>query len=344
MSRYVAFLRAINVGGHVVKMDALRRLFEALDFDRVETVIASGNVIFDASSKSPASLEKKIETHLHKKLGYEVATFLRTPAEMTKIAQYVPFKRSELDAENNVLYVGFLGEAPAAAATNKLLAFANDVDSFRVHEREVYWLCRKKFSESKFSGAQLERTLSMPTTLRNVNTVRRIAAKFALALMLVAAPLAARADSPPPTPFTSAEGVVRELYRLVTIEKGQETDWEAARALFLPEAVIVLRVSKEASQVFDVQGWIDDFKAFNEKARVKERGFSEKILVLKPRVFRDIANVFVLYEAAITDSDRPPTRGVDSIELIKKDGRWWIAAITNDLPNAENPIPAELQE
>ncbi|HXV13589.1 MAG TPA: DUF1697 domain-containing protein, partial [Candidatus Krumholzibacteria bacterium] len=112
MPRYVAFLRAINVGGHVVKMDALRRLFEALDFERVETVIASGNVIFDAPSKSAAALEKKIEGHLHKKLGYEVATFLRTPAQMVGIAEYTPFKRAELDAEGNVLYVGFLGEAP----------------------------------------------------------------------------------------------------------------------------------------------------------------------------------------------------------------------------------------
>ncbi len=343
MPRYVAFLRAINVGGHVVKMDALKRFFEALEFSNVETVIASGNVIFDASTKNAGSLEKKIESHLHKKLGYEVATFLRTPAEMTRIAEYKPFKKSELDADGNMLYIGFLADAPAAAASKKLLAFANDVDSFRVHGREVYWLCRKKFSESKFSGAHMERTLAMPTTLRNVNTVRKIAAKLALALTLLVSPLAARADSPPPIPFTSAEGVVRELYRLVTVEKGQETDWEAARALFLPQAVIVLRVSKDASRVFDVQGWIDDFKAWDEKERVKERGFSEKILVLEPRVFRDIANVFVLYEAAITDSDKPPTRGVDSIELIKKDGRWWIAAITNDLPNAEHPIPPELQ-
>jgi hypothetical protein len=187
----------------------------------------------------------------------------------------------------------------------------------------------------------------MSTTIRNVTTVRRLAAKFALAMVLAMAPMSARAQTPTVTPavapaYDTAEDVVRELYRLVTVEKGQVTDWEQVRNLFIPEAVIVLRVSKDASQVFDVQGWIDDFVAFNEKARVKERGFSEKIMVLKPRVFRDIANVFVLYEAAITDSDRPPTRGVDSIELIRKNGRWWIAAITNDLPNADNPIPTEL--
>ncbi|MCI0451432.1 MAG: DUF1697 domain-containing protein [Candidatus Latescibacteria bacterium] len=344
MPRYVAFLRAINVGGHVVKMEALRRHFEALDFSEVETVIASGNVIFEAPSKNAKAIEKRIEDHLQRKLGYPVETFVRSSAEVTAVANYRPFKSADI-AGAHALYIGFLDDAPASAAKKKVLALSDDDEGgFHFYDRELYWLRRKQFSESKITGNHLERILEMPTTLRNVTTVRKIAAKLALGLALLVSPLAVRADSPPPTPFLSAEGVVRELYRLVTVEKGQETDWEAARALFLPEAVIVLRVSKEATQVFDVQGWIDDFIAWNEKARVKERGFSEKIIVLKPRVFRDIANVFVLYEASLSDSSKPPSRGVDSIELVKKDGRWWIAAITNDLPNAEHPIPAELQE
>jgi len=346
MSRYVAFLRAINVGGHVVKMDALRRLFEALDFSDVETVIASGNVIFDATSKSSKAIEKRIEDHLQKKLGFPVETFVRSPAELTAVAKYQPFKASEI-ARAHVLYVGFLDDAPAAAAKKKVLALADDDEGdFHFHDRELYWLRRKQFSESKVTGNQLERTLQMPTTLRNVTTVRKIATKFALALALVTAPLTiARAQTPGVAPaYATPEDVVRELYRLVCVDVGQESDWEAVRNLYLPQAVIVLRVSKDASQVFDVQGWIDDFKTWDEKARVKERGFSEKIVTLKPRVFRDIANVFVLYEARIHDSDKPPTRGIDSIELVKKDGRWWIAAITNDLINADHPVPAELRE
>ncbi len=348
MARFAAFLRAINVGGHVVKMEALRKLFEALGFDNVETVIASGNVLFDSSSKSATAMEKKIEAHLQSKLGYAVETFLRTSAEMAAIVDYQPFKASEI-AKAHVLYVGFLDDAPAAASKKKVIALGGDDEGdFHFHERELYWLRRKQFNETKITGNHLERTLGMPTTLRNVTTVRKIAAKLALALALVATPLAAaRADSPPPIPveLTTPEGVVRELYRMVCVDKGgPDTDWSQVRNLFLPQAVVVLRVSKDASQVFDVQGWIDDFVAWDEKARVKERGFYEKILVMKPRVFRDIANVFVHYEAAIVDSDKKPTHGVDSIELVRKDGRWWIASITNDLPNAEHPLPAELQE
>jgi len=77
MPKYVAFLRAINVGGHTVKMDHLRGLFEALSFSNVETFIASGNVIFDTKSKDQQTLERKIEKHLRETLGYAVTTFDR---------------------------------------------------------------------------------------------------------------------------------------------------------------------------------------------------------------------------------------------------------------------------
>ena len=64
MSKYIAFLRAINVGGHTVKMDVLRQLFESLGFANVETFIASGNVIFESKAGNVKALEKKIETCL----------------------------------------------------------------------------------------------------------------------------------------------------------------------------------------------------------------------------------------------------------------------------------------
>jgi uncharacterized protein (DUF1697 family) len=60
MPKHIAFLRAINVGGHIVKMDHLRRLFEALELAEVETFIASGNVIFEAATLRNATTVKKL--------------------------------------------------------------------------------------------------------------------------------------------------------------------------------------------------------------------------------------------------------------------------------------------
>jgi Uncharacterized protein conserved in bacteria len=78
MPRYIAFLRAINVGGHVVKMDHLKKLLESVNLSNVETFIASGNAIFESSGRTPKVLKKKIADCLLKDLGYEVATFIRT--------------------------------------------------------------------------------------------------------------------------------------------------------------------------------------------------------------------------------------------------------------------------
>ena len=179
MPKYIAFLRAINVGGHTVKMDRLRGLFEAMGHSNVETFIASGNVIFDATSQTPAALEKKIAVQLQASLGYEVATFIRTPTELAAIIRYKPFSDAELNAADHTLYIGFLPEPPSAAARNKLLASATKSYDFHIYGREVYWLCRKRFSESEFSGKQLEKTLGLPATLRNSTTVKKIAAKYA---------------------------------------------------------------------------------------------------------------------------------------------------------------------
>jgi uncharacterized protein (DUF1697 family) len=178
MPKYVAFLRAINVGGHTVKMDHLRHLFEEMGFSNVETFIASGNVIFDSKSKNTKALEQKIETSLKEALGYSVATFIRTPMELASVADYKPFKVSDLEAEGSSLYIIFLADAPGDEASQKLSSFTTDTDEFYVNGREVYWLCRMKMSDSKISGAVFEKTLRQQGTMRNSTTVKKLASKY----------------------------------------------------------------------------------------------------------------------------------------------------------------------
>jgi uncharacterized protein (DUF1697 family) len=177
MPRFIAFLRAINVGGHTVKMQRLRQLFESLDFSRVETFIASGNVVFETTSKNVAALEMKIANTLREALGYEVATFIRTDAELAEIASYKPFRQSALEAAVT-LNIAFLNDRLDEESKRKLMSLRTDIDDFHVHEREVYWLCRMKQSESTFSNAVLEKTLGRRSTLRGANTVKKIAAKY----------------------------------------------------------------------------------------------------------------------------------------------------------------------
>lgn len=162
-----------------MKMDHLRLIFEAMGLKNVETFIASGNVIFDSAAKNFEALESKIEKFLQERLGYEVATFIRSTSEVGNIARYNPFRNPELNAEGNVLYIAFLEDKPGEAARQKLLSFTTEVEELHVYEREVYWLVRRNRGESALSGANLEKLLGMKTTLRNSNTIKRIASKYA---------------------------------------------------------------------------------------------------------------------------------------------------------------------
>lgn len=172
MPQLVAFLRAINVGGRTVKMDRLREVFAALGYSGVTTFIASGNVIFDAPRKSAERLESEIETALHDALGFAVTTFVRTMSEVADAAAFRPFR---IIAPADALYIGFCKSAPGPAAVKAIAALCSDNDEFRVHRRELYWLCRTKISDSPLSGAALEKKLGMPMTMRNSTTVRKIA-------------------------------------------------------------------------------------------------------------------------------------------------------------------------
>jgi uncharacterized protein (DUF1697 family) len=180
MQKYIAFLRAINVGGHTVKMDLLREIFESLGFSNVETFIASGNIIFetkDISTKDISTLEKTIEKKLNEELGFEVATFIRSNSELGEIAKYKPFKQSQIDSAT-ALNVAFLSQPLDDKSKKLLMSLKSDIDSFHVHGRDIYWLCLKKQSDSKFSNAVLQKTLDIKSTLRGMNTIKKIAEKY----------------------------------------------------------------------------------------------------------------------------------------------------------------------
>jgi uncharacterized protein (DUF1697 family) len=177
MLRYVAFLRAINVGGHTVRMETLCELFESFGFSEVETFIASGNVLFQTTQADVAALESTISSGLKSTLGYDMAAFIRTGAELAEIAAYQPFSQSELDWAA-AFNIAFLAGSLDDMERQKLMSLTTDIDRFAAHGREVYWLCQKKQSQSTFSNVVLEKTLGVKSTLRGINTIKKLAARM----------------------------------------------------------------------------------------------------------------------------------------------------------------------
>jgi uncharacterized protein (DUF1697 family) len=177
MTRYIAFLRAINVGGHTVRMETLRDLFTAHGFANVETFIASGNVIFESRLKADPRVEKEIERRLESALGYGVATFVRSDAEVRAISCYQAFSNAALK-DSQSLNIGFLRDPLNPSALKALMSLKTPIDDFHVHGRELYWLCRKKQSESTFSNKVFERAIQGTATFRSASTIAKLAAKY----------------------------------------------------------------------------------------------------------------------------------------------------------------------
>jgi uncharacterized protein (DUF1697 family) len=178
--RLFAFLRAINVGGRNIAMAELRRVFEGLGLEQVETFIASGNLIFASNSPDLPKLEATIERGLLRALGYEVKTFLRTETELAAVAQSEPFKGPRLKSAL-ALNVAFLSDPPDRETIRVIMGLKNETDDFQVRGREVYWLCQAKQSDSKFNNVRFEKLLKGGrATWRGMNTVRRLAAKYLL--------------------------------------------------------------------------------------------------------------------------------------------------------------------
>lgn len=158
-------------------MAELRRVFQGLGLQEVETFIASGNVVFNSDALDLRSLALALEDRLRQSLGYEVSTFIRTEQELVAIAKYEPFKKSHLQ-DAQALNVGFLGQPPGPKAKKLIMAFKSEIDDFHICGREVYWLAQTKQSDSKFNNVRFEKAIGARATWRGIKTIQRLAAKY----------------------------------------------------------------------------------------------------------------------------------------------------------------------
>ena len=172
---HVAFLRAVNVGGRTVKMEALRVLLATAGLQEVRPYIASGNVIFAAEESEPV-LVSRIETLLAQSLGFRVDALLRTAGELQALIGANPFA-GELGPADLRLYVSFLRDEPSAELRAALQALSTTDDRFAITGRDLFCLVRKRPEKEPFSNALVEKRLKTVATTRDWNTVQTIVDK-----------------------------------------------------------------------------------------------------------------------------------------------------------------------
>ena len=171
--KYVAFLRAVNVGGRRVSMDRLRAVFEELGLEGVSTHIASGNVIFEASGRA-AELERAIEEKLEDALGFEVTTFLRRASDVRHAASEKPFGKVPAGKTH---MVAFVRRKPTAAERRAIEAKSTSSDRLVVDGREVHWLIQGRMMDSELKPKDWD-VLGQPTTTRNTTMLAKLAEKL----------------------------------------------------------------------------------------------------------------------------------------------------------------------
>jgi hypothetical protein len=170
---------------------------------------------------------------------------------------------------------------------------------------------------------------------------RLVAGVLASALLLVGtAPAHAQAPETETAPG-SPETAVRTVYDLVSWNAGEMAEWDAVRAVFVPEAVIILRYPQGLTS-FSVETFVQDFIDFAGRADVESSGFRETVVAARVWEFGDIAHVVTVYEASIPGRDRPPTRGVDSWSLTRVEDTWKVVSVVNELPGPGRDIPEAL--
>lgn len=174
MSTRIGFLRAVNVGKRTVAMSRLAEMVTELGYGDAWTYINSGNVVFDAGGRRDA-IERRLEAAFEAELGFEVTTFVRTPAELRHALDLAPFEV----ADGDTYFVTFLKRSPDATAVAALEALSGDFDTLVVDGADVHWRMRGKSTDSPLTKRDWEAVLGkLSSTSRNVTMLRKLVAKL----------------------------------------------------------------------------------------------------------------------------------------------------------------------
>ena len=176
MFRFVAFLRGINVGGHIVVKGKLQKTFTSMGFQNIFTYKQSGNVIFEAISSDPQKVKTEIEEKLASTLGYRVAVFVRTFSQLEGLINLDPFKGQS--KEGTSFLVTFLPFASSTFPLNLPLTIPkSNAQIISAVGTEVFSVTHGG-GEGGLPNPFLESKLKVKATTRNLNTIKEIIKKY----------------------------------------------------------------------------------------------------------------------------------------------------------------------
>jgi uncharacterized protein (DUF1697 family) len=175
MRTYISLLRGINVGGHhLIKMAALKNLYEDLGLKAVTTFLQSGNVIFQTARNDTRDFETMLEQPIERRFGFRVSVVIRSPQQLARIVNNSPYAgRKEIDV--NRLAVAFLKSRPSPAGVKAMMAAADKSnDECELAAGAIYIHCPRGFAKTLLTNAFLEKHLGVSVTARNWKTTQTL--------------------------------------------------------------------------------------------------------------------------------------------------------------------------
>jgi len=176
MRVYISILRGINVSGHkLVKMDALRELYESLGFQNVTTYKQSGNVVFIAIDSEVNKLEQIISKQIEKDFGIFVPVIVLTIDRLEEIVDNNPFLK---DSSKDVafLHATFLASQPLNYNQKEIEAKRQNGEDIVFTDNVVYLYCPNGYGRTKLTNNFLETKLKVSATTRNWKTTSELLA------------------------------------------------------------------------------------------------------------------------------------------------------------------------
>lgn len=174
MAVYISLIRGINVGGHkIIKMAALRALYESMGLAGAQTLLQSGNVVFAANQSDRPGLARQIEQAIEKEFGFHADVILRTAAEWAAVIRRNPF-RKEAEVAPSKTAVAFLSGRPGIAAQERLENAHSGPEKIHFAGQELYLYYPDGLGRSKLTNVFMERHLGLSGTTRNWNTVIKL--------------------------------------------------------------------------------------------------------------------------------------------------------------------------
>jgi len=171
-SRYVALIRAINVGGtSIIKMADLKKVFESMGFTRVETHIQSGNVLFASSEKNIDKIESTIEKKMAATIGRPVKSFVLTAAQLKEAVKHNPFE-PEKNEDRQCQYL-FLSDKPSKESGKAVMQFQGDEYRFFLHDKVLYYSYAKSLAGNR-KTVNFEKILGVDATARTWKVVNKL--------------------------------------------------------------------------------------------------------------------------------------------------------------------------